>query len=57
MRQIGRWYDVDVVYSGSVRTETFTGMVSRKSDISRVLRIMEAGGIQFRIEKNRIMVE
>jgi hypothetical protein len=32
-------------------------MVSRKSDISRVLRIMEAGGIQFRIEKNRIMVE
>jgi transmembrane sensor len=57
MRQIGRWYDVDVTYSGSVPTETFTGMVSRKSDISRVLRIMEAGGIQFRIEKNRIMVK
>lgn len=57
MRQIGRWYDVDVVYSGTVRRETFTGMVSRKSDISRVLRIMEAGGVRFRIEKNKILVE
>lgn len=57
MRQIGRWYDVEVSYSGPVRGETFTGMVSRQSDISRVLRIMEAGGIKFRIEKNKIMVE
>jgi ferric-dicitrate binding protein FerR (iron transport regulator) len=57
MRQISRWYDVDVTYSATARKETFTGMVSRKSDISRVLRIMEAGGIRFRIEKNSIMVE
>ena len=57
MRQLGRWYDVEVSYSGPVRAETFTGMVSRQSDISRVLRIMEAGGIKFRIEKNKIMVE
>jgi ferric-dicitrate binding protein FerR (iron transport regulator) len=57
MRQISRWYDVDVTYSGTARKETFTGMVSRKSDISRVLRIMEAGGIRFKIDKNRIVVE
>jgi transmembrane sensor len=57
MRQIGRWYDVDVRYLGPVKGETFTGMVSRQSDITRVLRIMEAGGIRFRIEKNVIMVE
>jgi transmembrane sensor len=57
MRQICRWYDVEVSYSGPVKGETFTGMVSRQSDISRVLRIMEAGGIKFRIEKNKIMVE
>lgn len=57
MRQISRWYDVEVSYSGVTRKETFTGMVSRKSDISRVLRIMEAGGIRFKIDKNRIVVE
>jgi ferric-dicitrate binding protein FerR (iron transport regulator) len=57
MRQISRWYDVDVTYSATARKETFTGMVSRKSDISRVLRIMEAGGIRFKIDKNRIVVE
>ena len=57
MRQIGRWYDVEVTYLGPVKKETFTGMVSRQSDISRVLRIMEAGGIRFRVEKNKIMVE
>lgn len=57
MRQLGRWYDVDIVYAGPVSKETFTGMVSRQSDISRVLRIMEAGGIRFKIDKNKIVVE
>lgn len=57
MRQLGRWYDIEVSYAGPVSRETFTGMVSRQSDITRVLRILEAGGLRFKILDKRIVVE
>jgi len=50
MRQIGRWYDVDVIFKGYKSKETFTGIVSRKSNISQVLKIMEESGVKFKIE-------
>lgn len=57
MRQISRWYDVDIIYEGTVRSETFSGMVSRESNISKVLRIMEEGGVKFSIESRKIIVK
>jgi transmembrane sensor len=57
MRQISRWYNVEVVYNGKMNEETFSGMVSRTSSISKVLRIMEEGGVIFKIDGNKIMVK
>jgi ferric-dicitrate binding protein FerR (iron transport regulator) len=57
LRQISRWYDVEVVFKGELNNETFSGMVNRKSSISKILRIMEEGGVRFKIEGNRIIVE
>jgi ferric-dicitrate binding protein FerR (iron transport regulator) len=57
MRQVSRWYDVDVVYEGKIINETFTGMVSRNSNVSQVLKIMEEAGIKFKIEGRRIIVK
>ena len=57
MRQISRWYDVDVVYDGSISKETFTGMVNRNSNVSQVLKIMEQAGIKFKIEGRKIIVK
>jgi ferric-dicitrate binding protein FerR (iron transport regulator) len=57
MRQISRWYDVDVVYSGETSGETFSGIVSRKSNISEVLNLMEDSGVKFKIEGKRIIVQ
>ncbi|MFT3855866.1 MAG: FecR domain-containing protein [Ilumatobacteraceae bacterium] len=56
MRQISRWYDVDIVYEGPVSKETFSGIVSRKSNLSEALKIMEDGGVKFRIENRKIVV-
>lgn len=56
LRQVSRWYDVDIVYQGKISKETFTGMVSRSSNISNVLKIMEAGGMDFRFEGRKIIV-
>jgi len=56
MRQISRWYDVEVVYEGEIPTGHFSGMVNRSNNISQVLKIMEGGGVGFRIEGRKIVV-
>ncbi len=56
MTQIKRWYNVDVVYEGEKSEETFSGMVSRNSNVSQVLRMMELAGVKFRVEENKITV-
>lgn len=56
MRQISRWYDIDVVYEGKMPTGHYSGIVSRENNISQVLQIMKAGGVDFKIEDRRIIV-
>ena len=58
MRQIGRWYDVGVQYSGSAPEEKhYSGYVPRLVNLSRVLHMMEsAGGVEFAIDGKKIMV-
>ncbi len=56
MRQISRWYDVEVVYENEIPSRHFTGMISRSNDISQVLKILQSGGVKFRIEGRKIIV-
>ncbi|CAL1516714.1 FecR family protein [Chitinophaga sp. MM2321] len=56
MRQIARWYDVDIVYEGAVPDRRFGGEISRNTNVSQVLEILEESKIHFRIEENRIVV-
>ena len=57
MRQISRWYDVDVEYSGQVPTSTYHGRISRNSNASAVLKILELSGIDFTMERGKIIVK
>ena len=56
MRQVSRWYDVEIEYEGKIPTGHFSGMVSRQNSISQVLKIMEAGGVGFKIEGRKVIV-
>ncbi|MBS1607140.1 MAG: FecR domain-containing protein [Bacteroidetes bacterium] len=56
MRQIARWYDVDVRYEGKPPAREFVGKVSRNANVSEVLRILELSHIHFRIEGKTIVV-
>ena len=56
MRNVSRWYDLDVVYQGVPSKETFSGIVSRNSNLSEVLMIMKQAGIKFKIEGKKITV-
>lgn len=57
MRQISRWYNVDVEYSGQVPGYTYHGRISRNSNASAVLKILELSGIDFTIERGKIIVK
>lgn len=56
MRQLERWYDVDVVYQDKgVKTQVFSGNVSRFENASQVFSILELTGlVHFKIEGRRI---
>lgn len=56
MRQVSRWYDVEVVFQGQPSKKTFSGIVSRSHQISEVLKIMEKAGVRFRIDGRKITV-
>ena len=56
MRQIARWYNVDIVYQGSVPQDTFNGNISRNTNLSEVLKVLEFSNIRFKVEGNTITV-
>ncbi len=56
MRQIERWYDVNVVYEGTIQQRSFGGKISRSSNINDVLKILELSKVTFRIENKTIIV-
>ncbi|MBC9930263.1 FecR family protein [Chitinophaga qingshengii] len=56
MRQIARWYDVEVVYRGDIPQRLFTGKIPRDANVSKVLKILELSNIHFTIEDRKIIV-
>jgi transmembrane sensor len=57
MRQVERWYDVDVVYRTDRGDQDFTGVVSRNKNVSTLLQMLElTGTVHFKIEGKKIIV-
>jgi ferric-dicitrate binding protein FerR (iron transport regulator) len=56
MRQLARWYKVQVVFKGKVPARRFAGQVSRNSNLSQVLRILELSKVHFTIEGDVVTV-
>ncbi len=56
MRQVERWYNVDVVFEGNMPDRTFTGGVSRDAKLSELLRILEVSNIHFRLNGQKLVV-
>ena len=57
MRQVERWYDVEVTFVDNISQERFGGGVSRFSNVSKLLRSLEATGkVHFRIDGRKIYV-
>lgn len=56
LRQIARWYDVQIIYKGST-SETFTGGISREASLSDILKILSfSNKIKFDVHDRNIIV-
>jgi transmembrane sensor len=57
MREIGRWYDVEIEYKGMVPDRRFEGTISRDAQLSDVLKILELSNVKFSVEGKKIVVK
>jgi len=56
MRQISRWYDVEVVYEGKAPADHFSGRFSRNTSLAGVLKILHISGVQLIAENKKIIM-
>jgi transmembrane sensor len=56
MRQIARWYDVDVMYEGEIPRDHFGGKLPMDAKASQVLEALQQTEVHFRIEGKKIIV-
>jgi ferric-dicitrate binding protein FerR (iron transport regulator) len=56
MRQLERWYDIDVVYEKGVPDIEFMGKMERDLSLSDMLRGLKVSEVHFRMEEGRKLV-
>lgn len=57
MRQLERWYDVEISYSGKIPARRFQGEIQRNLNLSDVLEGLKNTDINFSIEGRKIIVK
>ncbi len=56
LRQLSRWYDIDVKFEGEVPDRSFRGKITKDLNLSQVLVILQEVGVKFRIEGRTLVV-
>lgn len=56
MRQLARWYNIDVSYAGKVPEGTFTGEIGRNLTQNQLLNILKQARINCKLEEGRKLV-
>jgi ferric-dicitrate binding protein FerR (iron transport regulator) len=57
LKQVSRWYDVEVVYEGNNRERQFVGEIERDLSLSEMLRILEINKVSFAIEGKKLIIK
>lgn len=56
LRQLGRWYDVEVVFTIPVPDYTFDGEIDRSLSLSSILKHLEKKDLHFQIDGKKLIV-
>lgn len=57
MRQLQRWYDIEVIYKSDIPNIHFFGKMSRNLKLSDVLKALKSSGVNFTIEGKKLIVQ
>lgn len=56
MRQLERWYNIEVKYEGTAPKLRFFGEISRKENLADVLTALEEAHVKFKLEEGRRLI-
>jgi transmembrane sensor len=56
MREVSRWYDINVVYEGKIPDEKFFGEIARSSNLADVFKILELNNVKFAVDGKTVTV-
>lgn len=56
MRQLSRWYDIEVIYEGTVPDIVFGGKMLRNINLSQLLKMLEDAEVHFTLEEGRKLI-
>jgi transmembrane sensor len=57
MRQVSRWYNVEIAFAGKTPTGEINGKISRNYNISQVLKMLEyTAGIKYSVEGQQVTI-
>lgn len=56
MRQLARWYDVNIIYEGVIPQRAFTGKINRNLSLNEVLEELTGKSIKFKTEGNNVVL-
>ena len=58
MRQLARWYNVEVVFNGKIPDRHYTGTIRKSVPLSEVIKMIElAGGVEVIINDKKMIVQ
>lgn len=56
LRQLARWYDIDVRFEGQVPPLSFHGKITRDLNLSQVIKVLQQVEVKFRLEGRTLIV-
>lgn len=57
LRQIARWYNVDIIFTGKVPERRFGGSISREVNLSAMLQALNENGVGCKLHEGKIIVK
>ncbi len=57
MKQISRWYDVEIVYERQVPKDRFSGTMSRDVTLQTILEFLRISEVNYRVDGNKLIVK
>jgi ferric-dicitrate binding protein FerR (iron transport regulator) len=57
LRQLSRWYDIEIQFEGKKPEGHFEGEISRSNSLADVLRMLAVNGLRFRLKGRTLIVQ